>query len=225
MMTRIVPKFVAKSWRLMAVSVGVAVGAIGCQDVAGPIWVDSLALSPDSLYLVAGETGHFNSIPMDQRQNPLMDRAERTEWAVSNSSIATLTSEGSVGTVKGVQAGATNVRVTLGRGSGIGRVYVEPAELAEIRIEPSNIELAAGMNRFEDRIPVRPILIGLDGNEVPATGYRISWRTSNPQIFLMVGRQEVVSSVSISVGGGSPGQATLTLQVGDRKVTTPVIVR
>ena len=81
------------------------------------------------------------------------------------------------------------------------------------------------MNRFEDRIPVRPILIGLDGNEVPATGYRISWRTSNPQIFLMVGRQEVVSSVSISVGGGSPGQATLTLQVGDRKVTTPVIVR
>ncbi|MDA0312790.1 MAG: Ig-like domain-containing protein, partial [Gemmatimonadetes bacterium] len=182
-------------------------------------------LLPDSLFLWALETGHFNSIPMDQRQNPLMDRAERTEWAVSNSSIATLTSEGSVGTVTGVQAGATNVRVTLGRGSGIGRVYVEPAELAEIRIEPSNIELAAGMNRFEDRIPVRPILIGLDGNEVPATGYRISWRTSNPQIFLMVGRQEVVSSVSISVGGGSPGQATLTLQVGDRKVTTPVIVR
>jgi len=225
MMTRNVSKFLAGPPRFMALSVAVALGAIACQEVTGPIWVDSLSLSPDSLYLVAGETGQFNSIPLDQRQNPLLDRAERTEWSVSNSSIATLTSEGSIGTVMGVRAGATSVRVSLGRGSGIGRVYVEPAELAEIRIEPSNIELAAGTTGFGARVSVSPVLIGLDGNEVPATGYRISWRTSNTQIFIMVGNQEVITSVSTSVGGRSPGQATLTLQVGDRKVSTPVTVR
>ena len=224
-MIRNVQKFVAKPSWLMAALVVVAVGAIGCAEVTGPIWVDSLALSPDSMYLVAGETGQFSSIPLDQEQNPLLDRAERTEWSVSNSSIATLTSEGSIGTVTAVQAGATNVRVSLGRGAGTGRVFVEPAELAEIRIEPSNIELAAGTTGFGARVAVSPVLIGLDGNEVPATGYRISWRTSNTQIFIMVGNQEVITSVSTSVGGRSPGQATLTLQVGDRKVSTTVTVR
>jgi len=71
---------------------------------------------------------------------------------------------------------------------------------------------------------VRPILIGMDGQQVSTEGYRISWRTSSTQIFIMVGNQEVVTGTSISIRGRNAGSATLTLVVGDKSVSVPVIV-
>ncbi len=191
-----------------------------CRDTVGPRWVDAVFLNPDSVFVVPGETGEFRSVPVDQYQEPLPDRAARTRWSIANPTVAGLEELGEVARVTGIQPGETFVRVELGRGTGTGRVYVEPQELAEIRIEPSPIDLPRG-----SRVTVRPVLIGLDGEEVSSQGYRISWRTSNWRIAMMVGSQEVVTSVSISVFARQQGQATLTLQVGDRKVTTPVTVR
>jgi Big-like domain-containing protein len=205
----------------------VAVAAVAsCQEVTGPIWVDSLQLEPDSLFLVPGETGQFTSVPLDQRDNPLTERSERTDWSVSNGSVASIVPAGGVAEVTAVKAGTTTVRVSLGRGTGTGRVYVEPQELSDVRIDPGNngpIELGQ-TSGFGNRTTVRPILIGLDGQEVSPDGYRISWRTSNTDIFIMVGRQEVVTSTSISISGRSSGSATLTLAVGDRSVSVPIIV-
>ena len=69
------------------------------------------------------------------------------------------------------------------------------------------------------------MLIGPDGNQVPATGFRASWRIGDIQVFIMVGGQEVITGISNSVFGRNRGTSSLTLVVGDRKVTTPVIVR
>jgi hypothetical protein len=201
--------------------------AVACQEVTGPIWVDSLQLEPDSLFLIPGEMAQFTSVPLDQRDNELPERAERTEWIVSNSTIATIEPQGGVATVTAVKIGSTNVRVSLGRGTGTGRVYVEPFELREIRIDPvpggGPIELSQ-TSTWGRRTTVRPILIGMDGQQVSTEGYRISWRTSNTQIFIMVGNQEVVTGTSISIRGRNTGSATLTLVVGDKSVSVPVIV-
>ena len=197
--------------------------AVACQEVTGPIWVDSLQLEPDSLFLIPGETAQFTSVPLDQRDNELPERAERTEWIVSNSTIATLEPQGGVATVTAVKVGSTNVRVSLGRGTGTGRVYVEPFELREIRIDPvpggGPIELSQ-----TSTFGTRTTLIGMDGQQVSTEGYRISWRTSSTQIFIMVGNQEVVTGTSISIRGRNAGSATLTLVVGDKSVSVPVIV-
>ena len=219
-------KKISRTRLTVAAIVGLAAVA-ACQEVTGPIWVDSLQLEPDSLFLVPGETGQFTSVPLDQRRNPLPERAERTDWQINNASIATITAAGGSASVTAVRTGGTFVRVALGRGTGTGRVYVEPQELSEIRVLPGNngpIELGTN-SAFGNRTTVSPVLIGLDGQEVSTDGYRISWRTSNPQIFFMVGNQEVITTTNISIAGRNVGSATLTLAVGDRSVSVPIIVR
>lgn len=205
----------------LGVALLVALVMLACQETTGVQWVDSLRLEPDSIYLVPGESSSFRVVPMDQNDNPLPDRASRVEWLVSNPGVATLETTETGATVTAITPGATFVRVELGRGSGIGAVYVEPVELSEIRIEPSPVEV----DYRGARVTVRGVLVDLEGNEVPATGFRASWRIGDIQVFIMVGGQEVITGISNSVFGRNRGTSSLTLVVGDRKVTTPVIVR
>jgi len=207
--------------RLLGAALAIVLVALACQETTGIQWVDSLTLKPDSLYLIPGESLDFSVIPLDQHDTPLPDRAGRVEWDLSNPAIAVIETTETGATVTGVAPGGTFVRVELGRGSGIGSVYVEPFELSEIRIEPSPVEV----NYRSARVTVRGVLIDLEGNEVPSTGFRASWRIGDIQTFIMVGGQEVITGISNSVWGRSRGTGALTLVVGDRKVTTSVIVR
>lgn len=207
--------------RVLGGALAIVLVALACQDTTGVQWVDSLILEPDSLYLVPGESLEFGVVPLDQHDTPLPDRAGRVEWSLSNPDVAVIETTETGATVTGVAPGGTFVRVELGRGSGIGSVYVEPFELLEIRIEPSPVEV----NYRSERVTVRGVLIGPDGNEVPSTDFRASWRIGDIQTFIMVGGQEVITGISNSVWGRTRGTAALTLVVGDRKVTTSVIVR
>ena len=215
--------YLVRRWGSRAV-VAALVGAIAtlaCQETTGVQWVDSVSLQPDSLYLVPGESGSFDVVPMDQNDNALPERASRVDWTLATEGVATLETSETGATVTAIAAGATFVRVELGRGSGLGSIYVEPFELSEIRIEPSPVVV----DYRGDRVTVRAVLVGPDGEEVPATGFRASWRIGDTDIFIMVGRQEVLTGVSNSVFGRTRGSASLTLVVGDRKVTTSVTVR
>ena len=207
--------------RVLGGALAIVLVALACQDTTGVQWVDSLILEPDSLYLVPGESLEFGVVPLDQHDTPLPDRAGRVEWSLSNPDVAVIETTETGATVTGVAPGGTFVRVELGRGSGIGSVYVEPFKLLEIRIEPSPVEV----NYRSERVTVRGVLIGPDGNEVPSTDFRASWRIGDIQTFIMVGGQEVITGISNSVWGRNRGTAALTLVVGDRKVTTSVIVR
>jgi len=207
--------------KVLGCALAIVVVALACQDTTGVHWVDSLSLKPDSLYLVPGESLQFDVVPLDQHDLPLPERAGRVEWNLSNPDVAVIETTETGATITGVAPGGTYVRVELGRGSAIGSVYVEPFELSEIRIEPSPVEV----NYRSRRVTVRGILIGPDGNEVPPTDFRASWRIGDIQTFIMVGGQEVITGISNSVWGRNRGTAALTLVVGDRKVTTSVIVR
>jgi len=206
---------------LLGGAFAVVLVTLACQDSTGVQWVDSLSLQPDSLYLLPGEVREFSVVPRDQHDNPLPDRAGRVEWFISNPDIALLETTETGAAVTGVTPGATFVSVELGRGSGAGRVFVEPAELSEIRIEPSPIVV----DYRSSRVIVTSVLIDAEGNEVTAEGYRVSWRTSSWRIATLVGRADVVTAVSSSVWGRTRGSATLTLVVGERAVSTSVVVR
>ena len=96
----------ARRWGSRAV-VAALVGTIAtlaCQETTGVQWVDSVSLQPDSLYLVPGESGSFDVVPMDQNDNALPERASRVDWTLATEGVATLETSETGATVTAIAA-------------------------------------------------------------------------------------------------------------------------
>jgi hypothetical protein len=192
-----------------------AIGGCG-GDGTGPEYVAKVVLEPDSAHVEPGESVSFQAVPLGPRDQRYPERAERVKWTLLTPDVAELEVTGSGATISAQEVGTARFEATLGRGSGIGRVFVNPPGLASIEIQPSQIVL----RRFTG-VQARAILRGEDGQVLPPEGFRISWESSNPDILYIVPNTAVTPFAAVS--GRQPGSATLRLVVGP--LTTAITVR
>lgn len=193
----------------------IAIGGCGA-DSTGPEYVAKVVLEPDSAHVEPGEAVAFRAIPLGPRDQRYPERAERVQWTLLNPDVAEMEVTGSGVTLTAREVGTARFEASLGRGSGIGRVFVNPPGLASIEIQPSQIVL----RRFTG-VQARAILRGEDGQVLSPEGFRISWESSNLDILYIVPNTAVTPFATIS--GRQPGSATLRLVVGP--MTTAITVR
>ena len=142
-------------------------------------------------------------------------------WSVIYPSLATLGGTlGSSTSVAGVSVGTTSIRASLGRGTRTALVYIEPAGVARVAIEPNPIEVTVGTG-----VAVRARIYDADGVLMSTAPFRISWDIGSQDIARMGTGRGVQPGPSTGVTGRIQGQTTVFLQVGDRKLAAPVIVR
>lgn len=97
----------------------------------------------------------------------------------------------------------------IGLSAGCGDVVVQPADVAAVRVEPSEAELAVGSN-------VQLSAQALDGDDRPVSGVAITWSSLNPGI-------ATVSSDGLVTGQG-PGQVQVRATVGGHTGSAALVV-
>lgn len=192
-----------------------ALSSTACESFQ-PEWVETLTLRPDSLHVSVGESATFEAIPLSERGDELLDRAERTEWTLSGGSVASLNVLGGSSEVTATALGAATVTARLGRGLVQGRVFVQPPGLDRIAIEPDRIQIAPGAR---PRVEAR--LFDAAGNPLSPEGFRISWKFVDSSI----GFVGTPLGPSTDLLGRRRGTTQLRLIVGDIATSIPFIVR
>ena len=192
------------------------VAATAACDSFDPEWVEDLDLTPDSVHIGVGETAVFTAVPFSQDGNQLPDRAGRVEFSFSNGSVATFQQGEGQLTATATGLGAANFVARLGRGVKQGRVFVQPAGLASIAIEPASLDLPRG-----SRPDVGAVLRDADGNVLNPQGFRISWSAVDPTLIFVGTTQGPVANLFLR----RAGTTQLRLTVGDMNTTIPVTIR
>ena len=202
---------------LASVTFALILGAASCGDAFTPEFVASIRLRPDSVHISAGQNAVFIAIPRNEDGDELPERAERVQWRVDGTSVATI--DGEVGGELGVTAvgmGTATVTATLGRGVETGNVFVQPAGLDRIEIVPSIIEVTRGQRpRAESR------LYDAQGELLSPDGFRISWAAQDTRI-VFVGAPTGPTADFLA---RRVGTTSIRLTVGHLSTSIPFIVR
>ena len=192
-------------------------GTVSCGDSFIPEFVASIRLKPDSVHISAGQTAVFSAIPRNEDGTELPERAERVQWRVNRTSVATI--DGEVGEELGVTAvaiGTATLTATLGRGVNTANVYVQPPGLVNIEIVPSVIDVSRGQRpRAESR------LYDAQGELLAPEGFRISWATADTRI-VFVGAPTGPNADFLA---RRVGTTSIRLTVGHLSTSIPFIVR
>lgn len=191
--------------------------ALACADSTQPSYVDAVRLNPEYAGVAVGETMTLEAIPLGRNDEPLRDRAERVEFRAGNPSVVSIEplGDGRV-RVTGLQLGNTFVEASLGRGTGMTQMFVQPAGLDRIRIEPNNITI--GLPGFAS---LRAILLDASGNQIPDGGFTYKWTTSNTSVADFI--YDYTNPLGVRARGR--GTATITLRVGSKTATATVVVQ
>ncbi len=193
-----------------------SVGA-GCSDQVRPLFVDSISIEPDSVFLRPGERAVFRATPRDSRSGELPDRAPFTRWRAIQPRFATVSDTvGASVTVEGGEIGTTALEVELGRGRAMGFVHTTPPGEISVEIVPEEVDLVDGVGQRLEAILTSP-----SGDTVSPDGYRISWRVAPDSVLLLFSQGGPVASVF----GLRPGPARVTVIVSDFRRTREFVVR
>lgn len=208
-----------RGWITVLAVLGAGALAVGgCADSTGPEYVAKVIMEPDSAHLEPGESVTFTAVPLGPLDQRYPDRAERVRWDVAGENVIDIEELGG-GQVRvtALAVGEGGVQAMLGRGEGVGPVYVSPPGLASIEIQPSPIVL----QRFRGT-SIRAVLRDASGAEMSPEGFRVSWESSNWDVAFM--SDNVRHQANSAISGRSPGRATLRLVVGPLTTQTSVTV-
>ena len=191
---------------------------VGCSDVAGPRWVQTVKTAPGSVTLEPGETAVFDVKVLDQNGDDLPEWwAPKVKWSIYNPSVATFQTLDVGVSVTALQPGTAWVRAELGRGRYDAPVYVQPPGLDRIEIEPSPLTESL----VSRRVVAYARLFDASGAEMDPTGFRLSWEVADTTIAFISNWRPFEFAV---VHGRQAGQTRLRLTVGDTTVSTDVFV-
>lgn len=101
--------------------------------------VATVAISPDTLRLLAGDQARLGVSVRDSAGNLL--RGRTVFWSVADTAIATVDQDG---LVRGVRPGAVRVAASLSGHSDVADVVVRPAGAASITVDPPTASVLAG---------------------------------------------------------------------------------
>lgn len=203
-----------KCARALALTLTLSWIGSGCESFE-PEWVESLALSPDSVHISVGETASFTATPLSARDQELPDRAERVQWFLNAPGVATL-ADGGTGAVTAEGLGNATLVARLGRGTAQAPVFVQPPGLARIEIVPDRIEVSPG-----NRPRVEARLYDAQGDSLSPVGFRISWTIIDPDI----GFVGTPTGPSADLLARRVGTTQIRLIVGSMSTNVPFIVR
>src|SRR6266853_896656 len=134
--------------------------------------VASIAVSPSSAAVPAGQTVQLTATPKDASGNPLVGRT--VTWTSSNTSVGTVSASG---LVTGVVAGSTTITATSEGKSGTSVVTVTAAPLpvASVTVSPASASVFVGQT-------VQLTATPKDANGNALTGRTITWASSPSSI-------------------------------------------
>src|SRR5438093_2886276 len=101
--------------------------------------VASVAVSPATASVQAGQTVQLAATPRDANGNPLSGRP--VSWASSNTAVATVSGSG---LVTGVTAGAATITATSEGQSGTATITVSTVPVASVTVSPSTASVQVG---------------------------------------------------------------------------------
>jgi uncharacterized protein YjdB len=165
---------------------------------AAEVPVESVTVTPSSLSKKVGDADYTLSVTV----LPVNVTDKSVEWSSNNSSIASVTSEGTV-SFKGV--GVVTITATAGGKSGRCEVIVAAAEVPveSVTVTPSSLSKRIGDEDYTLSATVLP---------VNATNKRVEWSSNNSSI------APVTSEGKVSFKGA--GEATITATTVDGRFTS-----
>ncbi|HEU4585694.1 MAG TPA: Ig-like domain-containing protein, partial [Gemmatimonadaceae bacterium] len=174
--------------------------------------VASVALSPASATLLAGDTARFAAQPHDDEAQPIGGRS--VKWSVANPAIATVAG----GVLVGLAAGKTVVRATVDGVSDSAIVQVSARPVASVSIVPGTVTLTSGKST-----KLATTVLDDRGNTVVEKS--VTWSSDNEKV-ATVSTDGTVSALSTgtatitatATGKGSSGKGKIGK--GQVKVTT-----
>ncbi len=170
---------------------------------AAPLPVASVAVTPATDSIQAGQTAQLTATPMDAGGNALSGRA--VAWASSNTSVATVSASG---LVAGVAAGSATITATSEGQSGSAAVTVTQVPVASVTVSPPSASVAVG-----SAVQLSAVARDAGGNIL--AGRSMTWSTSNPLI-------ATVSAAGLAAGiaaGSAMITATSEAKSGQSTIT------
>src|SRR2546426_3126 len=169
--------------------------AITVNPVAVP--VASVAVTPASATLQAGQTMQLAATPKDANGNPLSGRA--VGWSSSNTAVATVNAGG---LVTSVAAGSAMITATSEGQSGTAAITVTAVPVASVAVTPAAASLQTGGT-------VQLTAIPKDANGNPLTGRSVAWTSSNGAAATVSagGLVTAVATGSATISATSEGQS------------------
>ncbi len=209
--------------KLWIIAIVLAVAAMaGCDDVVRPQAVIEVRVLPDSAHIAVGESVVYEARARDRAGNELTERNSEAEWEAVPSTLVRTETGPEPGTVqvRGLAVGSADVTARFARRDGSSRVFIYPAELDRIEIEPSPVVTSNGMLARP-----RARLLDADGEELSYQDFRISWQTVDPTI-ASAGQSvgESPRPIGTVQGRTLEGQTLVRLIVNDMRTTAEVIV-
>src|SRR5205809_349682 len=199
---------VTASGLVTAVAVGAATitatseGKTGTAAVAvGIVPVASVAVTPASATLQAGQTVQLAATPKDANGNALSGRV--IGWSSSNPSVATVNASG---LVTGVAAGSATITAVSEGKSGGAAITVNPAPVpvASVAVTPASATVQAGQT-------VQLAATPKDANGNPLSGRVVTWVSGNSAV-ASVSASITVSNAPVATVAVTPASASV--QVG-----------
>jgi uncharacterized protein YjdB len=166
--------------------------------------VATVNVQPQNNTIVAGSSIQLSATLTDVNGAPATNRA--VSWTSSNTSVATVSSNG---LVSGVAAGTVTITATSEGKSGSTTVTVQPKPVATVTVTPATASLTVGQTT--------PLAVVLkDQSGAVLTGRTVVWTTSNGAV------ATVSSSGTVTAVGG--GTATITATSEGKSGTSTITV-
>jgi uncharacterized protein YjdB len=166
--------------------------------------VASVAVSPGSASVGAGQTLQLSATPKDAGGNPLSGRL--VTWATTNAAVATVNGSG---LVSAVTAGVATISAASEGQSGSAAITVTAVPVASVTVSPPTAGVQVGQTVQLTGTPK-------DAGGNPLSGRVVTWTTSNASIAAVNG--------SGLVSGVAAGSATITAMSEGQSATAAITV-
>ena len=169
--------------------------------------VATVNVQPQSNTIIQGSSVQLSATLTDVNGAPATNRA--ISWASSNTSIATVSSDG---LVSGVAVGSVTITATSEGKTGSATVNVQPKPVATVTVTPATVSLTQGQTA-----PLSVVL--KDQSGAVLTGRTIVWTTSNSAVATV----SSTGTVTAVAGGTATITATSEGKSGTASVTVTLI--
>jgi uncharacterized protein YjdB len=195
------------------VAVGTAAVTAACEGQSGTVAITvtvapvaSVAVSPASASLMAGQTVQLTATPEDANGSALTGRA--VTWANSAAAVATVSASG---LVTGVAAGTATVTATSEGKSGTATVVVTGVPVAAVTVSPASTSLFVGQT-------AQLAVATKDSAGNVLTGRTISWASSSTTVATVSATGLVTAKAAglatmAATSEGQRGTATVTVTI------------
>ena len=184
------------------VTIAMAMAVAACDDPAGPVPVDRIALSAPAATVIVGQTLQITAVVMDEDGDTLTDRS--VEWSSANDAVATVSA---AGLVTGVSPGGVVITAKAEGKTSEFTLNVVPVPVASVVVAPDPAEVPVGTTR-------ELFATARDAAGTPLTGRAVVWTSSNPEV-------ATVSSSGV-VTALRQGAATITATVDGQTGTSRI---